>query len=768
MRQIARRVIWAIALPIIAFLILSGFLVHERQERAADIEQRMALLDQAERAAPLIHALQEERGASTAHLVAPDDPGLRQLVEDARVQTDDAIQALEQVLSDAPEQAPWMTRLRQHLAGVREHRDAVDRLDSTASWNLHVYTRVVEHLIEQVDELAGAEDQEPLNGGLDAFLALIHLQEHAGKERAMGATLIARGTPSNFLQQDFLRHVFLQQEYQMRFDRLAASDYRHQLENLLDFDAEDQLMALRSQLMDSALPEQNPALARAWFELATQRINAMQRLSLRMKEEMVSGMREEAGALEQANQQVYAATAGLLGITVLLSVGIGRGLYRQVEARRQDAERIEYLATHDPLTGLPNRTAFLERLDQCLARARAQGHKVGLHLVDLQGFTEVNATWGDEVGDRILEALARRLEDALPPGVIIARPYGDDFAIIQPRIDSEDELPGVAEKARAMAERTLQIGPRRIKLRGRAGAACFPQHGKSTNGLMTAVTLALQEAKRKDGTCVYVRGMYDRFQDRQAMARDLEHALERDELLLNYQAKIDLASGDVAGAEVLLRWHHPDRGAVRPDHFIPEAEHSGAIVPIGRWVLETACAQGRRWLDEGRPLKLAVNLSAAQFSQADLVDQIKAALNRSGLPPHLLELEITETTVMMDMESSVQTLQALRDLGVSLAIDDFGTGYSSLTYLRRFPVTVLKLDRSFVDGMEHGGDPAAIAAAVVQLGQVLSLSVVAEGVETEAQAEALRRLGCDMAQGFLYSRPQPVEQFQASLPPPGP
>lgn len=766
MRQIAQRITGAIVLPIMAFLAVAGFLVQERLDETQALETRMAQLDRAEAIAPLIHALQQERGASSLYLTAPDDDRLWEPVTAAREQTDRAVQGLQRFMADARDPSPWMVRLQRDLRKLTDHRASVDALETDPDWILHTYTEIIDRLIRRIGELVSPEGAIALNGGLAAYLLLFQLQEHAGRERALGAMILADSAPPGFRQRDLQRHIALQRAYQARFDRLSGPQHQHQLEYLMDLEAEDRFMGLRSQLLEADAPVNDDELALAWFRLASQRIDAMGGLSERLQDQVVGGLRTEARALQRTNQQLFAATAGLLAITLLLTVGIGRGLYRQLEARRRDTERIEFLATHDQLTGLPNRTLFQDRLSEHLNRARAQGRKVGLHMVDLQGFTEVNATWGDDVGDRILQSLARRLEEALPTGAVIARPYGDDFAIIQPGIRAEQDLHTVAETARRALEQTLRVGPRRIKLRGRAGAACFPLHGESPNGLMTAATLALQEAKDKGGTCVYVRGMYDRFQSRQALARDLEHALERGELLLNYQSKVDLATGDLAGAEVLLRWLHPERGPVRPDQFIPEAEKSGLIVGIGQWVLETACKQGRQWLDQGRPVRLAVNLSAAQFHQADLVDQVKAALTRTRLPPSLLELEITETTVMMDMETSVQTLQALRDLGITLAIDDFGTGYSSLSYLRRFPVSVLKLDRTFVDGMEHGGDPAAIAAAVVQLGQVLSLSVVAEGVETEAQANALRQLGCDLAQGYLYARPQPAEQFEAQLPPP--
>ncbi|WP_421621454.1 putative bifunctional diguanylate cyclase/phosphodiesterase [Alkalilimnicola ehrlichii] len=766
MRQIAQRIAWAIALPIMAFLAVAGFLVHDRIEATRQLEARVTQLDHAEAIAPLIHALQQERGAGSLYLTAPGDTRLRELVTATREETDQVLDTLRRQREEAPDPPSWMVRLQAELRKLQDHREAVDNHQLDPELHIHVYTQVIEALIRRIGELIGPFGLERLDNDLIAYLLLFQIKEQAGRERALGAIMIADNAPPGFRQQDLLHHVVLQREYQLAFDRLSNPEHRYRLEHLIDLEAEDRFMDLRTQLLEANAPPNDGALARTWFGLASQRIDAMRALSERLQDQVVGELRAEARSLQRTNQQVVAATAGLLTITLLLSVGIGRGLYRQLEGRRRDAERIEYLATHDPLTGLPNRTLFQDHLTECLNRARAEGHKVGLHMVDLQGFTEINATWGDEVGDRILQTLAHRLEKVLPADAIIARPYGDDFAIIQPAIRAEGDIHTVAETARRAVEKTLRIGPRRIRLRGRAGAACFPEHGESANSLMTATTLALQEAKAKGGTCVYVRGMSDRFQARQSLARDLEHALERGELLLNYQTKVDLASGRLAGAEVLLRWHHPVRGLVPPDQFIPEAEKSGLIVNIGQWVLETACRQGRRWLDQGRPVQLAVNLSSAQFRQADLVDQVKATLTRTGLPPTLLELEITETAVMMDMDTSVRTLQALRELGVSLAIDDFGTGYSSLAYLRRFPVSVLKLDRSFVDGMEHGGDPAAIAAAVVQLGQVLSLSVVAEGVETEAQAAALRQLGCDLAQGYLYARPQPAEQFEAQLPAP--
>ena len=423
---------------------------------------------------------------------------------------------------------------------------------------------------------------------------------------------------------------------------------------------------------------------------------------------------------------------------------------------RNLCEDLERQATRDKLTGLPNRSMLEARLAAALCQ-RCSG---ALCWIDLDRFKEINDTLGHPVGDQLLALAAARLAPLVPPGGVLARMGGDEFAVLVPGLDegSASEFCGTLIGA---LRAPFQLNGFELFVTGSIGVALYPRDGQSPAELQQNADAAMYRAKSegRDNFAIYDTGLSTATRDRMEIANGLRRALERDEFELYYQPQVDL-DGSLKGLEALLRWAHPTRGLLAPGQFIDIAEETGLIVPIGSWVLETACRQCREW-NAGRhpPLKIAVNVSALQFYFSDLVDVVRAALQKTGLPPSCLELEITETLVVRDARKCAAELDQLRRLGVTIAIDDFGTGYSCLSYLRRLPVDVLKIDRSFLDDVESQS-ASAVLQAITVLAHSLGLNVVAEGIERKEQIPILRRLGIDLAQGYYLCRPKPAEEIR--------
>jgi diguanylate cyclase (GGDEF)-like protein len=432
-------------------------------------------------------------------------------------------------------------------------------------------------------------------------------------------------------------------------------------------------------------------------------------------------------------------------------------------------EQLWHEQFHDPLTGLPNRALFRDRLEHALARADRQIEPVGVLVLDIDNFKVVNDSLGHAQGDQLLLAVAARLRSCLRLGDTAARLGGDEFTVLVEDVSDLDELTAVAERIAEALRLPVRLDGRQVVTSASIGLAVSGSRNKSAEALLRDADLAMYRAKAKG------KARWELFDDTlevQAMERldvetDLRRALEREEFRVYYQPIVSLADGHIVELEALVRWQHPERGLVPPDAFIPVAEETGLIVPLGQWVLEQACRQARTWQDAssagGTPLVMSVNLSARQFQQPTLLADIERAVRQSGLDPRTLKLEITESVVMQDVESTLTTLRALKALGIQLAIDDFGTGYSSLTYLKRFPLDTLKIDRSFVDGLGQDVQDTAIVRSVVALAKTLNLSVTGEGVETVEQRMHLKQLGCDLAQGYMFARPSPPELLDAML-----
>lgn len=426
---------------------------------------------------------------------------------------------------------------------------------------------------------------------------------------------------------------------------------------------------------------------------------------------------------------------------------------------------LTYLALHDGLTKLPNRLMLEDRLSQAIQIADRNKGSFALMFMDLDGFKAVNDVYGHHAGDQLLLEVARRIGDTVRKQDTVSRLGGDEFVVLA-IVDEPADAASLAERLMAAIREPILADENELCLSTSIGIAMYPGNGAHQHALMSNADAAMYHAKAlgRDAFCFFEASMNANVHEQLQTIRDLRSALTHKQLVLHYQPKFDAPDGPLIGAEALLRWQHPSRGLMAPDQFIPLAEKSGLIVPIGEWVLDEACRQMRAWHDFGHThWTIAVNLSPLQFNHTNLVEMVRKTLHRHSLAPDRLILEITETTAMQNVEASLAILMQLHAMGVRISIDDFGTGYSSLLYLKRLPASELKIDRGFIRDMTNDSDDAAIVSAIVALGRTLRLSVVAEGVETTTQQNFLTSLGCDTLQGFLLGRPMEAGQFIESV-----
>ena len=445
-------------------------------------------------------------------------------------------------------------------------------------------------------------------------------------------------------------------------------------------------------------------------------------------------------------------------------------LERVVEARTQGLEaankQLRHLASHDALTGLPNRVLLDDRLSQAVAHAEQDGHSFGVAMFDLDRFKVVNDSLGHRAGDALIKEVAHRLAGVARGTDTVGRLGGDEFLFIMDRLAKHEDAEHIARRAVKALELPIRLDGVDLHTSASIGIAMFPADGKSAEALIANADAAMYCAKQRGRNNIqcYAEGMNSATQERVKLESDLHQALSLKQLELHYQPKVDTKTGLIHGVEALVRWRHPHRGLVPPGEFIPLAESCGLIDGIGEWVVRESCRQARAWQLEGLPpLRVAVNLSAFQFRQGNLLQMIREALQAAQLEPRFLEVEITESALMSDPEESVTILEQLSRMGVVVSVDDFGTGYSSMSYLRRFPIDKLKIDRGFIAELISRADDASIVRAIVSLAHSLRLKVVAEGVETSEQLNVLRSLGCDQYQGFWFSPAVPATQFAALL-----
>ncbi|HUR23547.1 MAG TPA: EAL domain-containing protein [Acidimicrobiales bacterium] len=439
---------------------------------------------------------------------------------------------------------------------------------------------------------------------------------------------------------------------------------------------------------------------------------------------------------------------------------------RLFSERRAFEARLEHQAFHDALTNLPNRALFLDRLELALAHSRRDGGPVGVLFMDLDRFKMVNDSLGHDVGDDLLAAVAQRLNECLRPGDTLARYGGDEFTVLLDRLRSDADATEVAERLLRSLSDPFILQGREVFVSASIGVS-FTKHPLTPHSdPLREADLAMYRAKErgKGRWQVFETEMNAEAVRRLELETELRQAIERKELFLLYQPLVELASGRITGVEALVRWRHPRRGIVYPTEFIALAEETGLILRLGTWVLEEACRQGQQWLDDGLPpLHIAVNISADQFQKGGLPQQLREILAATGLPPDRLILEMTESVVMEEAEATMHIMGEIDNLGVRLALDDFGQGYSSLSYLKRFPLDVLKVDKAFVDGLVDNAEDRAIVRSVVALARELGISVTAEGIETVRQLEHVKTLGCDVGQGYWFSRPVPADEITALM-----
>jgi diguanylate cyclase (GGDEF)-like protein/PAS domain S-box-containing protein len=442
------------------------------------------------------------------------------------------------------------------------------------------------------------------------------------------------------------------------------------------------------------------------------------------------------------------------------------GVQYDITEIKRYQEELEHQANHDALTGLANRNLLKDRLQQSLALAHRYERPFSLAFIDLDNFKLVNDSLGHDIGDRLLKIVAERLVTCVREGDTVARLGGDEFVLLVTEQERDDSAYRIVQRVMAAISQPFVIDQREFKVTCSVGIATFPRDGEDADTLLRNADTAMYRAKDlgRNTFQLYSSEMNANFDERLTLETDLWKALERDEFVLHYQPKVALKTGRIIGMEALLRWRHPVSGMIPPGKFIPVAEESSLIVQIGKWVIHEACAQNKAWQNDGlRYVPIAVNISARQLHDKDLVETVRTALETTGLRAEHLEIELTESAVMLNTDETINTMALLRGMDVRISLDDFGTGYSSLSYLKRFPVTGLKIDQSFVRDLASDPDDAAIVRAIIVVAQELMLDVTAEGVETIEQLEFLKAHGCGEAQGYYFARPVPASEMGALL-----
>jgi diguanylate cyclase (GGDEF)-like protein len=458
-------------------------------------------------------------------------------------------------------------------------------------------------------------------------------------------------------------------------------------------------------------------------------------------------------AIEDSAAPIHDRSGRVIGAVIV---------FHDVSSARAMSLKMAHSAQHDVVTNLPNRLLLNDRISMSISLAHRQNRIVAVLFLDLDRFKYINDSLGHAIGDHLLQSVSRRLVDGLRGSDTVSRQGGDEFIILLSDISSEDDAAISARKILSLLNAPHSVDQQELHINGSIGISMYPKDGEDAETLIKNADTAMYHAKEsgRNNFQFFTREMSLRAMERQSLEGDLRGALDRKEFFLHYQTKVNLESGQITGVEALLRWRHPRRGLIAPAQFIAIAEDCGLIVPIGRWVLTEACRQVRRWARAQLPmLPIAINVSALELQMDGFVDGIRSVLSETGIDARHLELELTEGVLMDDVEARISVFHELKSLGVRLAVDDFGTGYSSLSYLKQFPISVLKIDRSFVRQITHNPDDSRIVSAIINMGRSLDYQVVAEGVETKEQREYLQSQRCTEGQGYLFSQPLSARRF---------
>lgn len=566
---------------------------------------------------------------------------------------------------------------------------------------------------------------------------------------------------------------FLKDEEWQRFNNWAAEYYhaRKKMESLVVSDAEKEILSRISGLTNNTRPDVDAVMEKllkgnpqAYYDDIRDRLLPKQKMIHEQVVALVDLQKIQAAAAINEAEQSYAYAQKLMLVSGVLAsvfvILIAMLVSRKVNTQ---AKNLEYQAFHDELTNLPNRMLFLDRLSNAISQSHRERVSFAIMLLDLDRFKEVNDTLGHNVGDRLLQEVSRRLNDAVRESDTVARLGGDEFVILMQQTDLQ-HTPAVAEKLLKVLDHPFKLDEQLIDMSASFGIAFYPDHGDDSVTLLQKADVAMYAAKRNhSGYEIYSDTQEQSTRADLAFRSDLLRAIENDELILYFQPKIDIRTRKVTSVEALVRWQHPQRGFLPPDTFIPMAEQTGLIDQLTIWVLEKAIAQCAIFKDAAMDITVAVNLSARSLHDLRLPGEIARMLDNAGIKPAMLVLEITESAVMSDPVDALEVLQILDNMGVSLSIDDFGTGYSSLSYLSRLPVDEIKIDKSFVLKMLLENQAAVIVRSTIELGHNLGKKVVAEGIETEEVWNLLAALGCDTAQGYYISKPLPADQLMPWL-----
>lgn len=527
-------------------------------------------------------------------------------------------------------------------------------------------------------------------------------------------------------------------------ESLAVITHNREAANLLEY-ASDALLLLQVSDIE-AMDDQNAIAARK------------EKLQLTGRDNFESRYRTRSGRLMDVDVsvQVVQLPNGRIAFQTL---------FRDITEQKQTSAQIEHLAYHDQLTGLPNRRLLKDRLSQAVSSVVRRDAKLAVMYLDLDHFKDVNDSMGHGAGDVLLQIVAERLQGCVRADDTLARMGGDEFVLLLNGVNGADDVASIAGKIIHELSQPMRIGNDELRITPSLGISMCPQDGRDADDLLKYADVALYQAKQQGRATYrfYTQALHDQSVERVQLERLLRHALERNEFELYYQPQVDLCDGRIIGCEALIRWNHPGMGQVSPARFIPIAEQSGLIIDIGNWVMKQACHQAKRWHDQGWDIKVSFNVSARQFMRSgELMQSLRDALAESGVDPTRMEVELTES-LLLDPQGMGEILHEIRALGIQLALDDFGTGYSSLSYLRRFPISILKIDRSFVSAADNNADDAEMVKTIIGMAHNLRMSLIAEGIETNAQRDMLETQGCEVGQGYHYSCPVPATEFSLLL-----